>query len=479
LSEEQMGIAIESRGWVCLIVTIVIVLGGSPSFASKLEDMLLENKQITVEQWIKLKADEEKREAKASEEGRGAGDVPLRERWYEKISIRGYTQFRYNYAIDNDFLRSDLGDRSIDGNNEFFIRRARLIISGQPHERIFFYLQPSFEGLIGGVEQVGVVRDLYADLFLTQNKEWRIRAGLSKVPFGFENMQSSANRLAFDRNDAVNSAAPSERDLGLYLYYAPTSVRELFKRLVDNGLKGSGDYGMLGIGVYNGQGINVRDKNKNKHVVFHSMYPHEFPNGQILQVGMDAYTGRYQVSTTPVVPLNPSPVSAGAPLTPILENGGDYLDERVAWHFVLFPQPFGLQGEYTIGRGPELNRERTQITTGSLRGGYIQVFYNYRCDSFCESMVPYVRLQEYYGGKKNQANSPRNTVREAEIGVEYRFNRALELTVAYAWTQRTSPESATIPASCADPGVQGIACSQTPYQLQSGDQLRFQLQWNF
>jgi hypothetical protein len=461
-----------------VILVSLLTTWGSHGWGGKLEDLLLENKQITVDQWVQLKAEEEKREAKALEESRGVGDTPVRERWYEKISIRGYSQFRYNYTIDNDFLRSEQ-DRSIEGNNEFFVRRARLVISGQPHERVFFYFQPSFEGLIGAVEQAGVVRDLYADLYLTQNKEWRIRAGLSKVPFGFENMQSSQARLALDRNDALNSGVPGERDLGLHLYYTPTSVRERLRRLADSGLKGSGDYGMLGIGVYNGQGINVRDQNKNKHVVFHSMYPYEFPNGQILQIGMDAYTGQHHVTTTPVVPLNPLPASAGAPLDPILQNGGNYLDERVAWHFVLFPQPFGLQGEYMIGRGPELNQARTQVNTGSLRGGYIQFFYNYRCESFCESIMPFVRLQEYYGGKKAQANSPRSTVREAEIGLEYRFNRALELTVMYTWTQRTSPDSATIPASCADPGVQGIACAQMPYQLQSGNLLRFQLQWSF
>lgn len=463
------------------IGALVVVLGclwDERAWATTLEDVLLENQKITIDQWIKLKAEEEKRHEKELEASRAAGDTPVRERWWEKISIRGYTQVRYTYLIDNDFLRIDQ-DRSIDETNQFFIRRARLIFSGQPHERVFFYFQPEFAGLIGTVEQAGVVRDLYADLFLTENKEWRIRVGLSKVPFGFENMQSSQNRLAFDRNDALQSGTPTERDLGLFVYYTPTSVRERFRRLVDSGLKGSGDYGMVGIGVYNGQGVNVRDTNKNKHVVVHAMYPHEFANGQILQVGMSAYTGRYHVSTTPVVPLNPAPASQGAPLTPIVENGGNYLDQRVAWHVALFPQPFGLQGEYTIGRGPELNPERTRITTGNIRGGYIQAFYRYRCDDFCESIIPYVRLQEYFGGKKVQANAPRNTVREAELGVELRINKALELTVAYAWSQRTSPESETLPASCADPSVVGITCAQTPYRLQSGDQLRFQLQWNF
>lgn len=464
-------------GFGVILVSLLSTWGGQ-GWAGKLEDVLLENKQITVDQWVQLKAEEEKRQAKELEMSRGFEDRPVRERWYEKISIRGYTQFRYNHVIENDSLLTEQ-DRSIDGNNQFFIRRARLIISGQPHERLFVYFQPSFEGLIAGVEEVGVLRDLYADLFLTQNKEWRIRAGLSKVPFGFENMQSSQVRLAFDRNDALNSGTPGERDLGLNLYYTPAPVRERFRRLVDSGLKGMGDYGMLGIGVYNGQGINVRDQNSNKHVVFHAAYPHEFPNGQIVQIGMDAYTGQYHVATTPVVPTSTGAIQA-APLSPLVQNGGNYLDERMAWHFVVFPQPFGLQGEYTIGHGPELNQARTEVVNGELRGGYVQLSYNYRCDSLCQSILPYFRYQEYFGGKKAQANAPRNSVREYEFGLEYQLNQALEFTVAYAWSQRTSPDSSTAPAACLNPvGPAPITCTSTPYQLQTGNLLRFQLQWNY
>jgi hypothetical protein len=463
-------------------VALIVCLPDT-SVAGKLEDLLLENKQITIDQWIQLKAEEEKREAKALEESRRIGDTPVRERWWENISLRGYTQFRYNHS-NNAFLRSLQGDRSIGPNNEFFLRRARLIISGQPHERVFVYFQPEFASLLNGTEQAVTLRDWFADVFLTGNKEWRIRAGLSKVPYGFENMQSSQNRLALDRDDAINSGANNERDLGLFLYYTPTSIRERFRRLVDNGLKGSGDYGMLGIGVYNGQTANQRDANKNKHVVFHSMYPHEFPNGQVFEAGMDAYTGQFNVSTTPVVPVNPPATSQGAPLAPILINNGNYLDQRVAWHFVLYPQPFGLQGEYTIGQGPQLNAARTAVEEGNIRGGYLQGFYNYRCDTFCQNVFPFVRYQEYFGGKKHEANAPRHSVRELEIGLEVQFNTALELTFEYTFTQRTSSDPTTVPASCADTSLSGSGlvpppCIQTPYQLQTGNLVRFQLQWSF
>ncbi len=484
----------------CLIAAIMCWGGGV--WAGRLEDMLLENKQITIDQWVKLKAEEEKKEAKALEESRSVGDAPVREKWYEQISIRGFAQFRYAKS-SNPLLINDQGDRALGRNDQFSLRRARLIVSGQPHDRVFVYAQEEFASLNGtntanglgtdttvgnnrntGVNNVAQLRDFYADVFLTANKEWRIRAGQSKVPFGFENLQSSQNRLPFDRADALNSAALNERDIGVFLYYTPTTIRERFRRLVDSGLKGSGDYGMLGLGIYNGNGSlnNVTELNKGKHVIFHSSYPHEFSNGQIVEVGMDAYTGQYVVSTTPVVPSPPDTRNEGAPVSPIVRNSGNYLDERVSWHAVLYPQPFGIQGEYTIGRGPGLNSSRTEIVQEALRGGYLQIFYNYKCDAWCQNIFPYARFQEYYGGKKFEPNAPRYTVREWELGLEYQFNSALELTFAYAFSQRTSSDPDTIPASCSNaqlnPRFQ-VPCTQTAYQLQTGNLIRFQLQWNF
>ncbi len=468
--------AMRGRFQIALLAVLVSLCWWSDGWGGPTEDVLLENKQITIDQWVKLKAEEEKRDAKAMEQSRGVGDVPVRERWYEKISIRGYTQLRYNFTAGNDLLTSP-GDRAIVRNNELSMRRTRLIVSGQPHDRVFVYFQGEFAGLVNNQEGTGVLRDAYADLYLTENKAWRIRAGLSKIPFGFDTVQSSQNRLALDRNDSTFAAVPNERNLAVFLYYTPPTVRERFRRLVDSGLKGSGDYGMFGIGVFNGQGIDQRDANKNKHVIFHMAYPHEFSNGQIVQVGMDAYTGQVVVSTSPVVPGNSTD---GVAISPQVTNGGNYLDERVAWHMVVFPQPFGLQAEYNIGRGPQLNEARTAVELGSLHGGYVQLFYNYKCDTYCQNIFPYVRMQEYFGGSKLQSNAPQNSVRETELGIEYQFNRALELTVAYTWTQRTSSDSVTLPLNsfCSGSSSQ-VGCIQTPYQLQSGNLLRFQLQWSF
>lgn len=411
-----------------LIIQAEIVQAG-------IEDTLYEKGVITKEEWVKTKADQERQEAIIQSER------ATTEKWYEKISIRGYTQFRYNYVTDDKQLNSEY-DSSIGNNKGFLIRRARIIISGDLHERVSLYFQTEFAqntGTATNNQNFAQIRDLYADVFLTKDKEWRIRGGISKVPFGFDILQSSQQRAPFDRSDAINSGAPNERDVGFFLYYTPAETRKLFRSLIDKGLKGSGDYGILGVGVYNGQTLNVPEANDNKHVALHSTYPFELPYGQIVQVGVDAYRGIINV-----------PVANGV----TIPDGGNILDERIGTHFVLYPQPFGLQAEWNWGRGPELNPARTAVQEGYLQGGYVQAMYKW------DNILPYVRWQEYNGGKKNRTNAPFNVVRETEVGVEYQINRALELTVAYSWMKRTD----TI---------------NFPYEIHDGQVIRFQLQWNY
>ena len=402
-----------------------------------LEDLLYEKGQITKEEWLKTKADQERKEAIIQQ-------APTTEKWYEKLSIRGYTQMRYNYVTDDRQL-VDVYDSSVGNNKGFLLRRARIVISGDVNEWVSLYLQTDFGASPPGTnnnsnnQNFAQLRDLYADMFLTRTKEWRIRGGISKVPFGFENLQSSQQRLALDRTDPINTAAPNERDTGFFLYYTPTETRKVFRSLIDKGLKGTGDYGILGVGVYNGQSLNVSETNDNKHVVLHATYPFELPYGQIVQVGVDAYRGIVTV-----------PVANGV----AIPDGGNIRDERIGTHFILYPQPFGIQAEWNWGRGPELNAARTRVEEGSLQGGYVQAMYKWN------NIMPYIRWQQYYGGRKNVTNSPFNVVRETEVGVEYQFNKALELTVAYGWMKRTDTQT-------------------FPYPIHDGQLARFQLQWNY
>lgn len=440
------------KRWRLAMAACVIGLGlmAQANLAqANVEDLLYEKGQITKEEWLKLKAEHERDDAIIAEKA-------ALKKWFDKISIRGYVQGRYSYLPGDKSIRSEY-DNTIRDNTGFALRRTRLVISGDITDWLSFYTQTEFAGSIPGNSNDGnhfaQLRDAYADVFMPvpflflEEKELRVRVGQSKVPFGFENLQSSQNRIAFDRADGLNSAVQGERDLGLFMYYTPKETRKLFKKLVDSGLQGSGDYGVLGIGVYNGQTINVSERNDNKHVVVHATYPMELPYGQIIQFGVDAYRGSFNVGTT----------SDGI----TRENNGNILDERVGVHFVLFPQPIGFQAEWNWGNGPQLNATRTRVEEGNVQGGYVQGMYKWDVNQpWLTSVIPYVRYQEYSGGKKHRTNSPFNVVREWEVGAKWQFTKSLEFTIAYARSRRTDTQTA-------------------PYAIREGDIVRTQLQWNF
>jgi hypothetical protein len=422
--------------------------------ANGVEDLLYEKGQITKEEWVKLKADQEKQDAIVA-------DRASITKWFDKISIRGYVQARYTYLPGDKSIRNEY-DNTIRDDTGFAFRRARLVFSGDITDWLSFYIQPEFAGTVPGTtgdqsNHFVQLRDAYTDIFLPvpflflEKKELRIRAGLSKVPFGFESLQSSQNRIAFDRSDGINSAVNGERDLGLFIYYTPTETRKLFRKLVDSGLKGSGDYGVLGVGVYNGQTLNVSERNDNKHIVLHATYPMELPYGQIIQFGVDAYRGTFNVGAT-------APLTTGGPAI-ARENNGNILDERVGVHFILYPQPIGFQAEWNWGHGPQLNATRTAVEEGDIQGGYVQAMYKWDVNNWT-TLIPYVRYQEYSGGKKHRTNAPFNVVRDWEVGLEWQFTRSLEFTIAYARSRRTDTQTA-------------------PYNIREGDIVRTQLQYNF
>lgn len=342
-------------------------------------------------------------------------------KWYDKVQIRGYAQVRYNGLLQsNENLECEQCDKSWGGDNEFFIRRMRLIFYGQLSPRVYFYIQPDFASSSSTTSlHFGQLRDAYFDVGVDKKSEFRFRIGQSKVPYGFENMQSSQNRLPLDRADALNSAVSNERDLGVFFYWAPSSKRKLFSTLVSSGLKGSGDYGVFGLGVYNGQTANKPELNANKHLVARFSYPFEVKK-QIVEAGIQAYTGKVTLMSTS---------SGVAYATDKL-----YDDQRVAGTFVLYPKPFGILAEYTVGRGPQFDKSTDSISTQKLHGGYLTA--SYKIDMKDNVLIPFVRYQVYHGGKKHELDARSYDVNDLEIGAEWQMTKYFELVVMYTMSSR-------------------------------------------
>lgn len=371
-----------------------------------------------------------------------------KKKWYEVLSVRGYTQVRYNRLLEtNKNLKCEQCDKSIGDGGGFFIRRARLVFSGYVHEKVYIYIQPDFASAPLSTQMNFVqIRDAYVDVAIDKKKEFRFRVGQSKVPYGFDNLQSSQNRLAFDRSDAINSGTANERDIGINFFWAPSTIRDRFKKLVDDGLKGSGDYGVVALGVYNGQTANKSELNNRPHIVSRVSYPFMFKSGQFLEAGICGYYGEY---TIPADQRNTATLGATS-----------FLDKRVAANIILYPQPFGFQAEYTMGYGPRFNAFTTTIEgEKALQGGYAQIMYMIKVRK--QIITPYIRSQYYDGGKKHEMDARSYVVREHEFGIEWQPLKYIELTAAYTISDRKLEDF------------------KSPDNKQQGNFLRLQLQFNY
>jgi hypothetical protein len=379
--------------------------------------------------------------------------------WYEKLRIRGYTQMRFNQIVSGDAeapagvsrLRS-MHDGDLRADNNFSFRRMRLIIQGDLNDHVSLYFQPDFAAAVSnqsvGERREGSVslRDMYADVFPFEDKSFRIRLGQSKVPYGWENMQSSSNRLALDRTDGINSAAPGERDLGIVAYYTPPKVQAIWDRLTKDGQKLFGNYGAFGVGVFNGQGLNRTETDNEVMLVGLATWPFELDglglDGQVFEIGGSIMrnTVRPEIRTGGVSPAG-------------------FKDNRTLIHAILYPNPIGVQGEWNWGTGPEFDPATGRIEERPLEGGYIQTMAKID-KSPIGPFYPFARWQYYRGGLKTAINAPRLETEELELGFEFQLDPALEITATYGWASRKEAD-------------------ERRFGQAEGQILRVQAQWNY
>ncbi len=359
-------------------------------------------------------------------------DSLLADKWYERLKMKGYLQVRADSVMHEDGGQLNIqNDPFANDQSSIGIRRGRLAFSGDVTNHLYLYFQADYFATVNatnGSQNVLQARDYYADISLDPAREHRVRMGLSKVPFGYATMQSSQNRLALERPEAISTAVEGERDIGVYYMYAPYEIRERFKNLVKMGLRGSGDYGMITVGAYSGQGINRPDTNGQPHWLARATYPFEFDNGQFLELGISGYAGKFNTTTAAIGGVTPTNGSGA--------NRG-FTDTRIAISGVLFPQPFGIETEWNWGKGPVLSNDMRTINSASLSGGYVQANYRHVFASQKE-FIPFARWQTYNGGRKFATNAPRDKVNEVGVGFRYIPYPELELTAMFMHGMRTN-----------------------------------------
>jgi phosphate-selective porin len=228
-----------------------------------------------------------------------------------------------------------------------------------------------------------------------------------------------------------------------------------------------------------GQGANQNDLNDNWHNVARFTYPWKTDSGQIFEAGIQGYRGKYVRSTgSYLLKGNTSGYwnnTTGAVSKTATVDGDDrngFKDERVAVSFRMYPQPWGLEGEWNWGNTPGLDMAENKVKNKSLHGGYIQGSYFAKdvtlFNTNIGTVIPFVKWQYFDGYNKAETNAPQNKVNDWEFGAEWQIAPEVELVAVYHNMKRTN-----MTTGGAFNNLEGS------YRTFDAQALRLQLQYNF
>ena len=175
------------------------------------------------------------------------------------------------------------------------------------------------------------------------------------------------------------------------------------------------------------------------HLLARLSVPWQTSSGQIYEAGFGGYAGKYVVTKSDLNGAAPGGIPTGGDF--MSATSSEFRDDRVSAHFIMYPQPFGLEAEWTYGQGPQLNNSRTDIGDSSLQGGYIQA--SYRIVNGSTEYIPFVRWNYYDGARKFATNAPRWQVNEYDVGTEVQFGKGWELALVYTYTDKRTNTTAS------------------------------------
>jgi len=139
------------------------------------------------------------------------------------LRLRGLVQADARFFFDDS--------NSASGQDQFLLRRARLIFEGKFAERFSYVVQPEFAG--------STVSILEANLNLAVNPTFNIQAGRFKTPVGLEQLQSDPVAF-FNERSIANNLAPN-RDVGVQLHGSVLEKRLGYQLAVTNGVIDGGN----------------------------------------------------------------------------------------------------------------------------------------------------------------------------------------------------------------------------------------------
>ncbi|MCE5238561.1 OprO/OprP family phosphate-selective porin [bacterium] len=303
-------------------------------------------------------------------------------RWYDKITVSGYTHARYEdrrmtmpAASPPAAFNPDSATRARD---EFLIRRMYLNFISKPNDRTTAVVSLR---RLGTKDQNIDLEALFVNYVLSDL--WSVEFGRVYNRFGWDAFESSSKRLPFDRFPGVEGYGAAGLR-GLYCN-GPTDQGVYFIR------KSAGDWEPTAyFGLVNGNFISP-DNNANKTVSLDLKWRRD-----VVDFGVSYIGGEFTETV------------GTSPMTTDREMFGFFVHTD--------PSPWSLQGEWIIGR---------------LFGQEVTGFYGQIARKVGQG-TPYIRFEQYNPSKDIFGD----LYNAWKFGYAYQMDKNNELTLEYLYAER-------------------------------------------
>lgn len=295
-------------------------------------------------------------------------------------TVSGLINARYSYDTGTT-------DNNGDAYNGFDIRRTRLAVSGNFGKRLDYKIQAEYGG--GKQNSAANVKLLDAFLKIKLAKEFNIQVGEFKVEYSQETLDGPATWITIENPTVVNKLNGYSDESGQNVNSRDVGIRFY------GGFIHKEDYDVIQykIGIYNGNGVDLKDNDKYKDVG--SLLYIRPIKELVLSAGY--YSGRYTANaSTPTITRN-----------------------RSSFGFTFTPENLFLRSEYLYGK----TGDRTH------QGMYATAAY-----SLSHGLQPLLS----YGYYQKDTDLKTNNRSDYQIGVNWIANKKVRLQLAYTHTDYTN-----------------------------------------
>lgn len=353
-----------------------------------------------------------------------SGDTPTEEKKLTLVSnlkLSGYMISQYQWA-----------DQEGAESNGFNIRMARLSLEGRALTDFYWKAQVQFNGNTATLGTSPRVVDVFAEW--QKYKPFRVKLGQFKRPFTFENPMHPIDQgfMSFGQSvlklsgfsDRTGEAASNGRDIGLQIQ------GDLFPNSDERPLV------HYQVGVFNGQGINMRDADQRKDVIG-GLWVMPIKG---MRLGAFGWTGSYTRvgNYTLVDPDTHEPILDGAGQKQVVRGKQTVEKRRFAVSGEYVTKGWTFRSEYIYSKG--YGFKTAHNTKADLQDANINYEAGDKAYGFYGLVI--APVAEFNGKKLHVKtrfdqycpNGKRSTAKTFyELGIDCELSRMLKLSAEYAF----------------------------------------------